>query len=659
MTKMITRTSSARPLLAATLLFAAALPAALVPAQAQDLDRVAAAIESAERGTLDAATERALASHPLHGWIEYASLRNKLDATPIPVGESFLSRYKGKPVAEAFRADWLASLARREDWAAFRAAWSPSIDDTKLRCMELVARLRTGATDAQWTRDAQAMWTGSGKSLPDTCDPVFAALQERGALTPELRWQRFDKAVAEANAPVMRVAAKGLPADQQALGEAYAAFIDAPSATASQWPKTDRSRTVAVQGLAKLAKADPSAAEALLPGIAQSLGFSEADRGKVLYQVALWTAASYLPDAARRLAAVPDSAYDDRLREWQVREALARSDWNAALAAIRRMPEKQRKDAHWSYFEARLLELTGGDKAAAQAAYRVAASQPVFHGFLAADRIDAPYTLCPWLLHDTPAEKTAVAADPSLARSLMLYRIDRKSWALREWQDALSRFDDRQRRIAVDVAQDAGWFDRGLFGLGRTPDEQRLYELRFPLHHADTIRREAAKNGIDPAWVAAEIRAESVFDPRARSPANARGLMQVLPSTGAEEARRLGLAWHGAETLYDPDTNIAIGTAYLRKMLDRYGGEPYFAIAGYNAGPRPLLRWQEDRPGMAPDFWIETITYGETRDYVARVFAFSTIYDWRLSGNALPLAARMTGDTAPRKSFTCPLATAP
>ena len=233
---------------------------------------------------------------------------------------------------------------------------------------------------------------------------------------------------------------------------------------------------------------------------------------------------------------------------------------------------------------------------------------------------------------------------------------DRSSWALREWKDALSRFSDAQRRIAVEVALDNGWFDRAVFGLGRQPEEQRLYELRFPLHHADTIRREAAKNGLDPAWVAAEIRAESVFDPNARSPANARGLMQVVPSTGAEEARRLGLPWHGAETLYEPDINIAIGTAYLRKMLDRYGGEPYFAIAGYNAGQRPLLRCQEERPGMDPDFWIETISYGETRDYVARVLAFSTIYDWRLDGTAIPLTARMTGDTGPRKRFTCPLA---
>src|SRR5690606_13267173 len=120
--------------------------------------------------------------------------------------------------------------------------------------------------------------------------------------------------------------------------------------------------------------------------------------------------------------------------------------------------------------------------------------------------------------------------------------------------------------------------------------EQRLYELRFPLHHDEAIRRESKKHDLDPAWVAAEIRAESIFDPQARSPANARGLMQVLPSTGLEEARRLGIPWHGVETLYDPEANIAIGTAYLRKMLDRYGGKPYFAMAGYNAGTSPLKR---------------------------------------------------------------------
>jgi soluble lytic murein transglycosylase len=347
------------------------------------------------------------------------------------------------------------------------------------------------------------------------------------------------------------------------------------------------------------------------------------------------------------------------LYELRVREALARSDWTSALAAIEMMPAELRNDPQWTYFEARLRELRG-DKATARKLYERAARAPVFHGFLAADRIDAPYALCPWLPDDPPQAKAAVAADPALARAMLLYALDRKAWALAEWNDALSRFNDTQRRLAVAVAQDHGWFDRAVFSLGKKPEEQRLYELRFPLHHDAAIRREAAKHDLDPAWVAAEIRAESVFDPNARSQANARGLMQVLPSTGLEEARRLGIPWNGVETLYDAEANIAIGTAYLRKMLDRYGGKPYFAIAGYNAGPTPLQRWQSQRPTMDPDFWIETISYGETRDYVARVLAFSTVYDWRLNGNALPLQARMIGKLdAPRKPFACPLAPSP
>jgi soluble lytic murein transglycosylase len=566
-------------------------------------------------------------------------------------------RYKGQAVAQAFRELWLAALSRREDWPAFRAAWSPTIKSDVLRCAELNARQAPGGADAQWTTDVQALWRAlGGKPAPKECGAPFLVLAAKGGLPPALRWERFDKAAGEWNSAVMREAARGLPADQMAQASDYAGFIDAINERALAWPKTERSRWVASQGLARLGKSVPMAAEAQLPKYAQALGFTEADRGRVLYQVALWTVASYEPDSARRLAAVPASAYDDRLHEWQVREALARSDWPAALAAIRKMGAAQRADSRWTYFEARLLELTG-DKAAAQAAYRRAAQVPEFHGFLAADRIGAPYALCPWLPHDGDAAKRAVARDPAIVRAMGLYRIDRSGWAQREWDDALSRFDDTQRRLAVEVAQDNGWFDRAVFALGRTPDERRLYELRFPLHHDATIRREAAKNRLDPAWVAAEIRAESVFDPDARSGANAMGLMQVLPGTGMEVARRLGLPWGGAQSLYDPDTNIVLGTAYLRQMLDKYGGKPYFAIAGYNAGPAPLQRWQSQRPGMDPDFWIETISYKETRDYVARVLAFSTLYDWRLNGNALPLSDRMRGVTGgARKQFTCALA---
>ena len=644
-----------------------ALLAALAPASCRAqtdvpaLTRARAALEAAERGDRDAASLPS--EHPLAGWVEYALLRRDIDTLATGTGQAFLARFRGQTVAAAFREQWLAALARREDWPTFRSVWSPDIRSTALRCAELDARQALGATDADWTADARALWRSTGKSLPGECDAPMAVLAANGGLEPALRWERIGKAAAEGQPGVMRAAARGLPADEFALANDYAAFIESPHDRALNWPKTPRSREIASYGLARLAKAQPAAAEARLPKFAEALGMNDVERGRALYQVALWSVASYLPESARRLAAVPDAAYDEKLHEWRVREAMARSDWRGALAAIRKMGDtepgrKMRRDSRWRYFEARLLEMAG-DKPNAEILYRDAATKPEFHGFLAADRIGAPYALCPWTPKTDPVAKAAVARDPALTRAMLLYRLERAAWAEREWNDALSRFSPEQRRIAVDIAQDNGWFDRGVFGLvnvgGKSyPDELRLYELRFPLHHDSVIRREAGKHRLDPTWVAAEIRAESIFNPKARSHADARGLMQVLPSTGAGLAKRLGLPWRGGDSLYEPEFNIQLGTAYLRELEDKYG-MTYVAIAAYNAGPAPVARWRSQRPDMDADFWIETISYKETRDYVARILAFSVIYDWRLNGSAMPITDRLAGrivDT--RKPFVCP-----
>ncbi|MET0808021.1 MAG: transglycosylase SLT domain-containing protein [Pseudoxanthomonas sp.] len=650
----------------AIVLAAACLLSSAPRAAAQNLDaqrpQVKAALATAESGRFDAAQYPGLAAHPVFGWVELADLKRNIDTLPTSQAQSFLRRYEGQAVAEAFRALWLPALSRRQDWPTLRASWKPT-SNVGLQCAELNARQALGKTDAQWTSDAQKIWTSTGKALPDSCDPVFALLATQGGLPASLRWERIDKAAAEQQSAVMRSAARGLPMADAALANDYAAFVDSVHARALGWPKTERSRRMAMYGLMRLAKSAPASAELQLPQYASALGMSESERGKVLYEVALWTVASYEPDSARRLNAVPESLYDEKLHEWRVREAMARGDWRAALLAVRKMPKLQREDSRWRYFEARLAEKTG-DNAEAQRLLREAAKTTTFHGFLAADRLQQPYALCAWIPNDGAAARTAVARDPAIVRAMELWKLERPGWATSEWNSALARFNDTQRRIAVEVARDNGWFDRAVFSLGKVggesrPEEQRLYELRFPLHHVDTIRREAAKNAIDPAWVAAEIRAESIFNPKARSGANAMGLMQVLPTTGAATARSLGLPWGGAASLYDSDTNIMLGTAYLRQMENKYG-VPYVAIAAYNAGPAPAARWQSQRPNYDPDFWIETISYKETREYVARVLAFSVIYDWRLNGDALPLTDRMLGRVqARRKSFTCPSAQLP
>ena len=125
------------------------------------------------------------------------------------------------------------------------------------------------------------------------------------------------------------------------------------------------------------------------------------------------------------------------------------------------------------------------------------------------------------------------------------------------------------------------------------------------------------------------IRAESAFDPFARSTANARGLMQIIPSTARLTARQNGIRLGRIKNLYKPQLNIMIGTAYLSGLLAKFDGNFAMAAAAYNAGPHRARRWQKKRCGD-PRMWIDSIPITETRRYVRRAIFYSRIYEWRL-----------------------------
>jgi soluble lytic murein transglycosylase len=627
-------------------------------AHAQDGERRAglrAAFIAADSGQLSLEQARRWSGDRLYPWLQGTVIKRQLDTIEAARVQPVLEAMGEQPAARWLRTLWLRELARREDWPAFRAAWRDS-DDTELRCNHLRARMAAGATDADWVEEARKLWLAPD-SLPKACDEPMAKLQELGKLDEGLRWQRIDLAIPEGEAGVVRFVGRGLGAEAARRTDAYAAYLASPTPGAwRDWPRDERSREVIAAGLGKLARRDPDRAQALL-GEVPAERLDAARRGQVAYQIALWTVASYAPGAASRLAAVPASAYDDKLHEWQVREAMSRGDDAGALAAIEKMGETQRKDSRWQYFEARLRERLG-QGGAAQALYAQAAAAPTFHGWLAADRLQRPYALCPLQAPSGAALSRRIAGDAGLARALDLFAIERSDLAAREWAAAVKPMSDDERRAAVARAFSQGWYDRAVFGMNASPEDLRYYALRFPIHHESDIRVQSQVNGLDPAWVAGQTRAESSFMPRARSGADARGLMQLLPGTGQQVSSRLGLPWQGGESLYDPATNIRLGTAYMRQMLDRYEGKAYLAIAAYNAGPLPAEKWNAARGNLDPDFFIESIPWKETREYVSRVLAFSVVYDWRLNGKASPLSERMRGrlvaNAKQRRAFACP-----
>jgi soluble lytic murein transglycosylase len=145
------------------------------------------------------------------------------------------------------------------------------------------------------------------------------------------------------------------------------------------------------------------------------------------------------------------------------------------------------------------------------------------------------------------------------------------------------------------------------------------WRILFPEPYWDTIKTESAKNGLDPYLVASLIRQESEFNSAAVSYANAWGLMQLEPVVGRAMAREEGMTHFETYQLLDPDTNIRLGTRYLRHMLDKFGGVQEYALAAYNAGDSRVVDWEAAGPYHGMDEFIESIPFTQTREYVEAI----------------------------------------
>lgn len=163
--------------------------------------------------------------------------------------------------------------------------------------------------------------------------------------------------------------------------------------------------------------------------------------------------------------------------------------------------------------------------------------------------------------------------------------------------------------------------------------------IRYPRAYWDLIAMKSGRDGLDPYLVVSLMRQESWFNPDATSSSDARGLMQLLPSTASRMVRENGLAIAQPADLYDPDTNVQLGTVYLRQLLAMFNGDEIRAVAAYNAGEHAVTGWNEKFPG-ADDEWVENIGYHETRDYVKRVIGNKREYRMLYGGAAQAAAAR-------------------
>jgi soluble lytic murein transglycosylase len=209
---------------------------------------------------------------------------------------------------------------------------------------------------------------------------------------------------------------------------------------------------------------------------------------------------------------------------------------------------------------------------------------------------------------------------------------------------ALRRMSDRELLAASEIALRSGNYDRAIAAADRTRSEHD-YSMRYLAPYSDQVRPAARSQALDDAWVYGLMRQESRFITSARSHVGASGLMQLMPATAKWVANKIGLKDFNQARVNDTETNLLLGTTYMRLVLESLDNHPVLASAAYNAGPGRARKWRADRP-LEGAIYAETIPFSETRDYVKKVMSNSLYYSALFDGKPQTLKNRLGSSRA-------------
>ncbi|MFN3568742.1 MAG: transglycosylase SLT domain-containing protein [Polaromonas sp.] len=609
--------------------------------------------------------------HALEPWAAYWELKARLDEASAREVQDFMARYAGSYQEDRLRNDWLLLLGQRRDWAAFAAEY-PAYrmgDDRDVRCYALlVEHLKNPGADAQLAEEIRRNWF-SQRDASDGCTSAASRLIGNRNLTAHDAWIKARLAT-EANRPraareaveIIAPEAVGLVTE---LNASPARFLATKVIAISRVRKE-----IIVLALVRLASSDADGAARFMQD-KWAMQLNEEERN--------WVWGAIGRQAASRLASDDAVGYfarvsrntdlSDDMLGWKVRAALRAGGtqrWSQVLAGINAMSEGARKEPVWVYWKARALlgnapPPAAGAQPSPQRAEALALLQSIasvrgFYEQLALEELGQKITLPARPPALSAEEKEAARLNPGLNRGAYAIAIGLRSEGVREWNYSTNLhtrggMGERELLAAAQFACDRSIWDRCINTSERTPNAFDA-EQRFPTPFREAVTQRSRDIGLDPAYVYGLIRQESRFIMDARSHVGASGLMQVMPATARETARYIGLAGFTADQINDRDTNIVIGTAYLKRALDDFGGSMPLAAAAYNAGPGRPRAWRNG-PVIEAAIWAENVPFSETRDYVKKVLSNTTNYAALLSGQPQSLKARL-GTVGPRDASAPP-----
>lgn len=596
------------------------------------------AFRAGDAARLERSAQR-LKNTPLEVYANYYRLRLGLENIDPGAVKDFLSRPEDTPMIDRLRGEWLKALGRKQRWDLFDAEYPRLLsEDAELTCYALQSRRRSQEQAA--LGEVRRLWF-NGKGQPDSCGPLFEAALSAGIIGEADVWQRLRLTLEAGNVSLAKQLAARLTGDYAVSPAA----LDRAAADADRYLEKstlDREnsagqRAVALFALLRLAKQSPDLAIARWEKIA--VHFPDAER-YYFYGWLAYEAARKLDNRASQwFKAAADAPLSEQQAAWRVRAALRTQDWPEVLAGVNAMGGPQQHEAAWRYWKARALQALGKPVEAEQL-FMALGGEHHFYGQLAGEELAAaPATARVTAYRPSKQELAAIQTLPGIQRTLVLYSLDMRSEALKEWNWAIRNFNDQELLTAAEIARRHEMYDRAIGAADRTVNVHD-FSLRYLAPYRDALQAHIAEHGLEEAWVYGLMRQESRFAASAKSSVGASGLMQIMPATAHWIAKRLGLKNYRQSLIHQVDTNLRLGTYYLKTVLSWFDDSPVLASAAYNAGPSRARRWRGEQ-ALEGAIYAESIPFDETRDYVKKVMSNTMHYASQFGAPRRPLKQRL------------------
>jgi len=579
-----------------------------------------------------------LANYPLQPYLNYLYLSHRLNHSNKKEITQFISNYKGTFFADRLHRSWLKRLARDKKWSLFLTHYEATSSASQ-QCHRLQALISTGK-GKQALNETPPLWLVS-KSQDKACDPVFKYWQSQGRLTDDLRWQRILLALDDQQFSLATYLAKSLknPTKAKTLISQWRQAHTRPLALLKPLPNSNKAlghdnalnRSVIQHAIERLARKSTDKAFEAWQRIQTAYHFSEQDKLTIQRYIANRAALSREDRTLEFFADIP-------AEPWRARAALWQQDWQAAQQAIFDLNINVQNTPRWRYWLAR-SQAELGEQSLATQGYQSLLNERDYYSFLAADQLQQPYQMNHNPIVFSQADLDIFSQRPAVARLKEFYTLNLNLAARRQAYALKQSLSVSDLQLLASLTHQWGWHNQTIALLGKAKYWDAL-NLRFPIIYDSAILKAGKKNGLDPSWLFGIARQESAFNPRARSHVGATGLMQLMPKTGKLIARLINQPLKSTSELLNPDRNIQLGSAYLRRMYDKNQHNPVLATASYNAGPHRIKRWLPEKD-LPADIWIENIPYTETRRYTQSVLSYAAIFDYQRKQTIKPLSDRM------------------